>query len=66
MWGSLILIVAGISLVIASISPGGISGWWALPAALFSGLMWAIIVWRSRHTPASAWKNLRRPPREDL
>lgn len=65
-WVTLVMLGAVISFILGAMTAGDPGGWWLLAGALFSGLMWALIVWRSGHTPSSAWKDLRRPPRDHL
>ena len=64
-WLFLVLIVSCVSFILLAVQSDG-SDPWVLGAAIFCGVLTAIIVWRERETPTSAWHRLKQPPRKGL
>jgi hypothetical protein len=64
-WLLLILIASAVAFILLAVQADDRDPW-ILGVAIFYGVMAAIVVWREKETPASAWERLKRPPREGL
>lgn len=64
-WLLLILVVSAVAFILLAVQADDRGGW-LLGVAIFYGVMAAIVVWREKETPASAWHRLKQPPREGL
>ena len=64
-WLLLILIASAVAFILLAVQADNRDGW-LLGVAVFYVVMAAIVVWRERETPASAWHRLKQPPREGL
>jgi hypothetical protein len=67
-WIVMILLASTVAFVLLGLqaSIDGHTGLWMIGAALFQGILVAIIVWREKETPSSAWERLKQPPRRGL
>lgn len=64
-WLLLILVASGLVFILLAVQADGRDPW-ILGVAIFYGVMAALVVWREKETPASAWHRLKQPPRADL
>lgn len=64
-WLLLILVASAVAFILLAVQAGDRDPW-ILGVAIFYGVMAAIVVWREKETPASAWHRLKQPPREGL
>jgi hypothetical protein len=65
-WLFLVLVVSAGTFLLLAAQAEGDHGWWLLGASIFQGVLIAVIVWREKETPASAWHRLKQPPRQGL
>ena len=65
-WLLLILVASAVTFLLLAAQADGDHGWWLFGVSLFQGVLLALIVWREKETPATAWQRLKQPPREGL
>jgi Na+/melibiose symporter-like transporter len=64
-WLLLILVASAVAFILLAAQADDRDPW-IFGVAVFYGVMAAIVVWREKETPASAWQRLKQPPREGL
>ena len=65
-WALLILVVSMVTFILLAIQSDGTEGPCLVAMSVFQGVLIALIVWREKETPASAWVRLKQPPRDGL
>lgn len=64
-WLQLVLVASAVAFILLAVQADDRDPW-IFGLAAFYGVLTAIVVWREKETPSSAWRRLKQPPREGL